>query len=565
MRAYSVARPCSGGFSTIFSTHALYVHTPQRAMSLRARWTSTLPAHVRGAFLLRGMALVQSGVHDIHRIISESIPSSSWSGGDFHTPSQRDELQCLLIDAALRAQTPPADLLYLCHVTTDIPRGLPRAVLLRQRAVLFRVFSAQLSAGRFKDAAYMLRDARLRPSQPKHMLRMLLRRLGRHASTLSTDPGQSAHAALRETLRSFEYDCARRGHLDTQVFLHMLEHLLFRHMHTDMVHWAQSTASMVPHPDLPFLAALAALVHRMAFRYHAPIQAGAFIEALPTAWRTHAMYHDVLVHDKEVYLAGQESMAWRKRLWNDLRTIPHLCQPSAQAILAQLSAHAHCVHKRRVWSDWLALERQKDASPEMRARAILLVTRTFVRAGHTRFAVRFAERHASCVRAQGTQLLNTLLTGILEDVRKCRSVHDRTCVLRHMYECVWQAATRSQADRMPSLPDLPEYVSSPPSRAAQRVLWLLARVERLADTHALRPNVQTLHLLVRAATRWDGSMDSQALWDIAALALPHNAHTRRMCCTFFSELASALQRRADTKSALRARALLRHHRRRVKL
>ena len=546
------------------TAHALYVHTPRHAMTSRAVWTATWPAHVRGAFLLRGVALVQSGVHRAHRIVSDSmLPSTSPSCG-LHTPSRRNELQCLLLDAALRTQTPPADLLYLCHITTDVPCGLPRAVLQRQRAALFRVFCAQLSAGRFKDAAYMLRDARLRPSQPKHMLRMLLRRLGQHVSTLSADPGQSAHAALRETLRSFEYDCARRGHLDTHVFLRVLDHLLSRHMHTDMAHWAQSTAGMVPYPDPPFYAALAALVHRMTSTHRAPIQAAAFIEALPPAWRTHAMYHDVLVYDREVYLAGQESMDWRKRLWHDLRTIPHLCLPSAQGVLAQLSAHAHCVHKDRVWSDWLALERQKNASPEMRARAIWLVTRTFVRAGHTRLAVRFAERHASSAPAQGTQLLNTLLTGILEDTRKCRSVHDRTCVLRHMYECVWQAARRSQANTMPTLPVLPELVSTAPSRAAQRVLWLLARVERLINTHALCPNVHTLQLLIRAATKWDASMDSQALWDMAALAPPRSPHTHRMRYTLFSELASALQRRADTRSARRARALLRHHRRRVK-
>lgn len=526
-------------------------------MTSRALWTAAWRAPVRGVFLLRGTALVQNSVHNLHRSVSESLPPSSSPNCSLHTPSR-------VLDAALRAQTPPADLLYLCHITTDIPCGLPRAVLQRQRAALFRVFCAQLSAGRFKDAAYMLRDARLRPSQPKHMLRMLLRRLGQHVSTLSADPGQSAHAALRETLRSFEYDCARRGHLDTQVFLRVLEHLLSRHMHTDMVHWAQSTAMMVPHPDPPFYAALAALVHRMTSTHRAPIQAAAFIEALPPAWRTHAMYHDVLVHDREVYLAGQESMAWRKRLWHDLRTLPHLRLPSAQGVLAQLSAHAHCVHKYRVWSDWLALEHQKDASPEMRARAVWLVTRTFVRAGHTRLAVRFAERHASSAPAQGTPVLNALLTGILEDTRKCRSVHDRTCVLRHMYECVWQAARRCQTNTMPTLPVLPELVSSAPSRAAQRVLWLLARVERLISTHVLCPNVQTLQLLIRAATKWDASMDSQALWDMAALAPPRSPRTHKMRYSFFSELASALQRRADTRSARRARALLRHHRRRVK-
>ena len=533
-------------------------------MTSRALWTAAWRAPVRGVFLLRGMALVQSAVRNLHRSVSDSMPPSSSPNCSLHTPSRRDELPCLVLDAALRAQTPPADLLYHCHITTDIPCGLPRAVLQRQRAALFRVFCAQLSAGRFKDAAYMLRDARLRPSQPKHMLRMLLRRLGQHVSTLSTDPGQSAHAALRETLRSFEYDCARRGHLDTQVFLRVLEHLLSRHMHTDMAHWAQSTAMMVSHPDPPFYAALAALVHRMTSTHRAPIQAAAFIEALPPAWRTHAMYHDVLVHDREVYLAGQESMAWRKRLWHDLRTIPHLRLPSAQGVLAQLSAHAHCVHKYRVWSDWLALEHQEDASPEMRARAVWLVTRTFVRAGHTRLAVRFAERHASSAPAHGTPLLNTLLTGILEDTRKCRSVHDRMCVLRHMYECVWQAARRCQTNTMPTLPILPELVSLAPSRAAQRVLWLLARVERLISTHVLCPNVQTLQLLIRAATKWDASMDSQALWDMAALAPPRSPHTHRMRYSFFSELASALQRRADSRSARRARALLRHHRRRVK-
>ena len=193
-------------------------------MTSRALWTAAWRAPVRGVFLLRGMALVQSGVRNLHRSVSDSMPPSSSPNCSLHTPSRRDELPCLVLDAALRAQTPPADLLYHCHITTDIPCGLPRAVLQRQRAALFRVFCAQLSAGRFKDAAYMLRDARLRPSQPKHMLRMLLRRLGQHVSTLSTDPGQSAHAALRETLRSFEYDCARRGHLDTQVFLRVLEH-----------------------------------------------------------------------------------------------------------------------------------------------------------------------------------------------------------------------------------------------------------------------------------------------------------------------------------------------------
>ena len=91
----------------------------------------------------------------------------------------------------------------------------------------------------------------------------------------------------------------------------------------------------------------------------------------------------------------------------------------------------------------------------------------------------------------------------------------------------------------------------------------------LFDTYSMSPNLATLQILVRTATKWDTSLDSHALWHMAALALPYThthstyARTRSARCSLYAELASALQQRHEAKSARRALSLLRKSRRRV--
>lgn len=531
-----------------------------------APWTPVpIPRHERaGGWARMQYGSAPRGAPDVPRML-ECVPLASTSKAGVDDQA----LHHMFLQAALHAEIPAPQLMRLYQVTTTDPCNMPRAVLRARRSAVFRVFGAQIDAGHFRDAAIILRDAYLRPSQPNYMLRMLLRRMskksGRGSAPLCTDPAQSAYAALREVLDSLEMVRARHGRLDTHVFVQMLEHLLMRHFHDDMTRFVETCAQMVraeAAQDTTFLTTLTALVYRMARVHHAHAQAVRFVQALPPLWRTHAMYHDLLE-------APHGDKTSRARLASDLKTLPHLRCPSAYTFLAQIGTHARRGHAQRAWADWRALQRIGPLADATQARASLLVARALVKAGRTRLAVRFVERHALVSVHNGTPILNTLLAGVLEHAHKHDDARVRTRLLRHTYACVWRAAQRVSGDQTrPSALATEEHASSPvPARPARRLTTLLARVAHLADAHALRPDVCTLQLLVRAATRWDASMDARSLWHMATLALPHahsaRTHARHARYALFSELASALHRRHNAKSAHYAYARLRQSHRRV--
>lgn len=568
-------------------------------------WTRKLPASVRNVFVQRGLALARNGVSDMQQILTASFPYPS----DLEHTHRKDELECMMLDAALHDKLSPAQLFPLCPVTTNQPDAVPYALLQRRRAVLFRIFCALLEAGRLRDAAVILRDARLRPSQPKHMLRMLLRQLDphRHAClpspassmpTLCKDPAQSSHAALREACNSWEYVAQRDGQLNTQIFVYMLEQLLHRYMHSDMLQWVTCSASMVHDAndqDSAFLVSLSAIIHRMTLVHHVPAQAATLMFKFPTAWRTYSMYHDLLSYKNEECdpavvnvpcrseSAGSPRVldySWRKRLWDDMLTHAHLQNTSEEVYLAHLGAHAHGARVQKAWVDWKALRQLDDVSQPSLAHAALLLVRAFVRSGRTSLAMRFLERHASfACRLHGTEILNTLLQGVVDEVCEDMGAQDRAWILSRMYECVWLTAKRSltpttlkpSSDSAIMRQRTAETSILPPAhhQARARASSLLKRMANLFDTHSMSPNLATLQILVRTATKWDTSLDSHALWHMAALALPYThthstyARTRSARCSLYAELASALQQRHEAKSARRALSLLRKSRRRI--
>ena len=455
----------------------------------------------------------------------------------------------------------------------------------------------------------MLKDARLRPSQPKHMLRMLLRHLDSHRHTrmpssassmptLCKDPAQYSHAALREACNSWEYVARRGGQLNTQIFVYMLEQLLHRYMHSDMLQWVTCSASMVHDANdqnSAFLVSLSALIHRMTLVHRVPAQAATLMFKFPTAWRTHSMYHDLLAYKNEecdTAVANDPcrsesarsrrglDYSWRKRLWDDMLTHAHLQNTPEEAYLAHLSAHAHGARAQRAWVDWKALRQLDNLSQPSLAHAAMFVVRAFVRSGRTSLAIRFLERHASLAcRLHGTEILNTLLQGVIDEVCDDMDAQDRAWILSQMYECVWLTAKRSLTPTTLKPSSEPVIMRQrtaetsilPPThhQARARASSLLKRMANLFDTHSMSPNIATLQILVRTATKWDTSLDSHALWHMAALALPcthtHStcARTRSARCSLYAELASALQQRHETKSARRALSLLRKSRRRV--
>lgn len=499
----------------------------------------------------------------LEQIIAECVPTPAWSD-HMH---KREELQCVLLEAALRTEVPLPRLEQLCAVQTHMPQGVPRPLLAFRRAMIFRAFTAQLQGQRYVAAAQLLSDARLRPSQATYMLRQLLQTVRTSKSTpLACEPAQAPRAAVREACEQFATLAQQRGVLQERVFLGMLRELSRRYMHAHMTRWARACAPAVQRtPTL--LSQLAEMVHRVATRHGAPWEAAMLVMALPPSWRTSSMMHTLLL-----YLNEEPSWPASDALWTDVSG--HTGAPLAllHTHLARLRAHAAQAKAPAAWREWRAIEQLHAVPPVLRARAALLVVQALCAAGRPSMAMRFAERRApSVLEAHGTATLHAMLHSVLQ-AAKAHGRDERRTLLSHMYECVLRAAAQRRTlpetedaralqvrERMPCMP-------TPPAVPSEAVVHaLLAQVSRLVDTYGLRPDLSTLQLLVRTATQWNTVMDSRALWHMAELAMPRVPGSPSPANrALLSDLADALERRNERASARHARALSRQCVRRVR-
>ncbi|WFD20480.1 hypothetical protein MCAP1_002724 [Malassezia caprae] len=527
-----------------------------------ALWTPTLPRATYRAFLGEGMRRVTRTTQTLEQVVAACVPAPSWVD-DVH---KREELQCVLLEAALRTRLPLPRLEQLCAVQVQPPVGVPPPLLAFRRAMLFRAFTAQLQGRRFAAAARLLGDARLRPSQMTFMLRKLLQALRVHpAALLASEPAQSPRAALRQVCEHLPATAQRVGALDERVFLGVLRELGRRRMHAHMAPWARACAPAVQ--GSPTLAPeLAEVVHRVATSHGAPGDAAMLVMALPAPWRTPAMLHTLLLY------LDEEPSSLAGAVWDDVRGLLEPPLASLHTHLARLRTHASQAKAGAAWHEWRALARLDAVPGTLRAQAALLVVQALSAAGRLSLAMRFAERRApSVLEAHGTAVLYAMLHSVLQAAQAYGQTERRT-LLSHMYECVLRAAAQRRPPRAPDgaralqLRERMPCMHGPPAVPSSAVLHaLLAHLSRLADTHTLRPDLSTLQLLVRTATQWNTAMDSRALWHMADLAMPRvPGPSPPAYRALLGDLAAALERQYDHKSARNARARARQCERRVR-
>jgi len=529
-------------------------------------WTPTLPRPTYRAFLGEGLRRMARTTLTLEQVVAACVPAPSWVD---HV-HKREELQCVLLEAALRTRLPLPRLEQLCAVQAQPPAGVPPSLLAFRRAMLFRSFTAQLQGRRFAAAAQLLGDARLRPSQSTYMLRMLLQALRvPPTALLANDPVQSPRAALREVCERFATTAQQRGALDERVFLSVLRELVRRRMHSHMALWARTCAPVVQ--GSPTLAPqLAGVVRRVATSHGAPWDAAMLVMALPPPWRSPAMLHTLLLYldEESSPLAGATTQA----VWDDIGSLLEPPLAPLHTHLARLRKHASHANADAAWHEWRALARLDAVPDTLRAQAALLVVQTLSAAGRLSLAMRFAERRAPFVlEAHGTAALYAMLHSVLQ-AAQAHGRSERRALLSHMYECVLRAASRhlppctpddaralQRRERMPCM-------HGPPVVPSKAVLHaLLAHVSRLVDTYTLRPDLSLLQLLVRKATQWNTAMDSRALWHMADLARPRvPGPSPPAYRALLSDLAAALERQNDRTSAQHARALARQCERRVR-
>ncbi|KOS13610.1 hypothetical protein Malapachy_1786 [Malassezia pachydermatis] len=467
----------------------------------------------------------------------------------------------------------------LYPITTVVPRPL----LHLQRATLFRLFSAYVEAKRYVDAARLLRDPRWRPSQPKHMLHVLLRQLrARRLSALSVDPCQSTRAALRETCASFVVLQPRGGKLSAAVFVQMLQMLVQHRLYAEIRVWTHTVRPMVTDEiTSDMLHRLTAIVTHMAWQQRAPYEAATMLLALPPGWRTRAMYYALLRHFSEAKVTAHDAIpttsstlaAQSARLWKELCVHAEGKGPTSKAYLARLYGHAKRGHAGLAWQDLRQWQQCMPLSPSDRALAQLLLLRALVQAGRLSLAWRMAHRRmAEAWKRYGTATFNTLLSGVSSPAQAHASIHT-AFLLQCLYDGILRATQRSRRRREST--EFRDAVQRSPRLSHIHTTkldldaWqeLVVRLIQLGDQYAYHPDVTTWQWLVQAATRWDLRMDSHTLWHMASLAVPSSppvgAQDTKMRHTLYMSLAAGFQQRCDTNSARRAYALAQQSRRRV--
>lgn len=527
-------------------------------------WTRTLPRASYYAFVDEGVRLLARSTRSLEQVLVACVPVPSWLDSAY----KREELQCVLLAAALRRRLPLRRLEQLCTVQAQPPEGVPLPILQFRRAMLWRAFMAQLEGQRFAAAAHLLGDARLQPSQTTYMLRKLLQALRTcSAATLLTgEQTQSPRAALREACEQLATLAQRRGALDKHVFMEMLRELSRRRMHALLAPWARVCAPVV-HDSATLGPQLAQLVHRVATRHGAPSEAAMLVMALPLHCRTPAMLHTLLLHSDEP-LGHDDLTPWKDA--HDKPLAPALVA-HLHTRLASLRQHASQAHAGAAWHEWRALQQLERVPDGLRTEAAFLVMQSLCAAGRVSLALRFAERRAPSVfHAHGTAVLTALLRSVLPAAEHLGQ-NERQALLSHMYECVLRGAAPPRHESTPNnsralqLRGRMPCLHGPPTVPSEAVVHaILAHVSRLVNTYGLRPDLRTLQLLVRTAIQWNTTMDSRTLWHMAQLAMPRLPGPHSPTCRLLlRDLATALERRFDRTSARHARALARHSVRRV--
>lgn len=545
-------------------------------------WSRTLPQKTRAAFVRRVLSRITRDDRDLPSVVRASYPHAL-------DALQVEELQCVVLDAALRAPSSCERLAQVyARATPLVPPPGHSALRRLQRATLFRLFSAMMDAHHYADAALVLKDPRLRPAQPKHLARLLLRRLAtRPPSLLCADPRQSPRAALRaacDALRQLQ------GPMDASAVVFMMQCLAERRMYAELVKWTAHASWRVPPTCQPPRHAISALVRRVCVQQGAPAEAAALVLALPPAWRTHAMYQVLMVHHRMPAMSAE--------LLQEL--FVSTGELDAHSLLAHLEGHARRGDAAQALRDYAAMKHTCALNDE--ATASLLVAQAICAAGRVSLCLRMAQRRPALFAQHGTLLLNALLAGVLRVMRTTPlSACERAMVLRQLYACVLSAAAhgasaRTGASAIAAINALPVALARlPPVRIGAPVscaslLSLLAHIARIAGAHAVQPNKATLLLLVRAAAQWDTEMDSSALWHVAGMALPdmlnvprrvpepaaearglrrRSARQRRPWPAsrraLLVELAAAFARRHDWRNVRRAQTLVQRLSRRVTL
>lgn len=535
-------------------------------------WSSTLSASTRATFVRRTLAQIHAG-HGLRAAVIAAAPPTAHIYGQ-EGAERREELQCVFLLYVLSQKQLPfdhvAELWYpngamdesLHHVPKDAAPALRRL----QRAALYRYFHAQLHAMRFHAAACTLHDPRLRPAQPKHLLRLLLERT-KHvapARALCDDPRQSVRAALDEACRAFTTHT--RSALSAALFQSMLYQLTALSMHTTLLQWT----SLAPHVEhgISDTRGLTRIARQLCQR-GAYADAFAYVHALPVPWRTHGMYTALLKAYADAWLDVDGSLASKNGspsavLWDELCTVPHLAPPPIEAYLARLASHADDGRARHALRD-VRLLRARTPTAAQYTRAATLLLRALMAAGRWSLAMRIARRYVAQVGvpAEAVAWLNTMVTSLVSAPLPLSLSHaDRSALLSSLYRALLPSGTPAPAQPPGRLPCL--------LAGTDRLASFVDAIAAFAHTCHVRPDRTTFLLLVRAATQWDERLDSQALWHMARLALPDThvpgstpARTPPFPDVLLRDLATAFARRADYRSARNAHFLARQAKRRI--
>lgn len=533
-------------------------------------WVSTLSSSTKSQFVQHATMHLAAG-RDLRTAVEAAAPLHARLHG-VDGAERREQLQCVLLTDIVTQRLLPLPRigeLWYPHGAFDptlhfVPEHKASALRRLQRAALYRLFQAQLDARRMHAAACVLHDRRLRPSQPKHLLALLLRRTAqlRGMSPLSIDPQQSARAALGHACAAI---VARPPPaMRAPVAVAMLEQLAALHLHAALLEWARVLACIDMQGNDP--GPLARVAWRLC-RSGAHATAYAYVQALPVEWRTRSMYTALLAHYGDALLDANGEVSTRDAtpsavLWRELCTTPHLAPPDAPAYVARLASHARHARALHALRDERAMHRRCMPDVRTREQAALHTLRALLAAGRWSLAVRHARRHVQRhgAPAHAATWLNAMIASLVSaPTPRMLPPSERAHLLSCLYRHVLRPDEARSARRLP-----------PTETRTPTLAPLVEGIAQFALASRARPDRTTLLLLVRAAAQWDESLDSRALWHMAHLVLPEgHLHTpadtpRTANGALLVELAAAFARRADHRSARSAQFLARQGRRRVR-
>ncbi|WFD08073.1 hypothetical protein MVES1_003442 [Malassezia vespertilionis] len=479
------------------------------------------------------------------------------------TPLQQEELQCrALLYLLAHPRLSLARITELWYpdgafdpslhlVLTDASPAVRRL----QRAALYRFFTALLHANCWLGAATILHDARLRPSQPKHLLGALLGAMPASES----DRAALATACNALVLRT-------HGRMSAPIYTAMLERLAALHMHREIDVWV-SFISIASLDGQLRRALLANIVHNLTAQ-GAHSAACTLVCALPAAACSPRIYTALLGQYADAWLDEQGRAIGNSRaaaLWQALRRHG---APRPTAYLARLASHArharsmHAIRDLRIMHNTLRLP----VHDPIWSRALLYTTRAILRSGRTSLGLRYVRRYLrthALPQPAASALLNVFIAHLLDGVPQSALSHP-SCIaaLAKLYRGVVFAGSGAHAQpwQAPLLP-----VRNIQAMQPAMLLMLVHHIVHLAAACRASADNTTILLLVRAAAQWDQRVGTRALWHMASLALPdsdpaEHAASRAARSALLRALAGAFVRRRDWHSVRRAVALARSFR-----